>query len=265
MKTWTGFWLTSARSCLVIVEFTGLPGAGKTTLENAIAAALNARGCKVLRRADVKTSYLRKNFYEGYRRESGLQIPLRLLFYGRLMGGFLRAYRAHGLNLGGIARPGRFFPCLWLYEDAVLFNHFLEEHRDEPWRENVFLPGEGIVHHSACVRVWAGGAYARIGEAWRNKFGGRDIFVFHVHVPAEEALRRLKVRGLPDTWPGPAKRCEAEIMQVLADFEDAIQETLVEFEAVGIRVKQVDGAADCSEQAEQILNFIENLRGAPVE
>jgi len=249
----------------VIVDLTGLPGAGKTTLEKCLISELAGRGQKVLTRADVKTSYIRKNFFRGYRRESGLHIPFRILLYLRLAAGFLRACRARGLKFGPIFRPGRFSPCLWLYEDTVLSGHFLAEREGAESGEVLFFPREGIVHHSACVRVWAGELYAALNERWLSEFSAGGVLILHVQVPEEEALRRLQVRGLPETWPGPAQRTASGIMPVLASFNEAIRESLAEFEAAGARVLAVDGTADPSAQARKIISAIETMRGMPAQ
>lgn len=248
----------------MIVDLTGLPGAGKTTLEKYLLPGFAERGQRVLTRTDLKTGCIRKKFFRGYRRESGLGVGFRILLQLWLAAGFLRACRRRGLPLGAISRPGLFFPCLWLYEDTVLSGHFLKE-RPPASRDALFFPREGIVHHSACVRVWAGPHYAGLNERWLAEFGAGEVLILHVQVPEEEALRRLQARGLPDTWPGPANRSAREILAVLARFGEAIGESLKQFEAAGARVLNVDGTADPEAEAGKVLSAMEYTREMPAQ
>lgn len=249
----------------MIIDLTGLPGAGKTTLEKHLLPKLREHGLRVVTRVDLKTSHIRKNYYKRYRRESIAHIPFRILLYLQRTAGLIMGTWAQGLKPEVICRPGCFSPCSWLYEDMELSSHFLDDWKGVEGEGVLYFAREGIVHHSACVRVWVGARYAGLKDRWLRESGAREVLILYVRVPKEEALRRLQTRGLPATWPGPARKSDEEIMAILARFNEAIRETLAEFEAAGARVLNVDGMDDPVFQSQKIMTAIENMQENPVQ
>jgi hypothetical protein len=204
----------------MIVEFCGLPGAGKTTFEAAVVAALSRAGRKVMKRDEVRQAYIRATIWPYHSAGSPMRRLITALYKGRLL---LASVKLEIRN-GGLWRLAGKTPLLCSMrtaEDTFLMSWFSTTHSDE----TIFIMHEGVAQNLAAERVWReilpSGA-GRMPDPAVEPFGRlhRRIIV-HVEVPESFALERLMKRGIPSSWP---RKIAAQ--RVISAFQRYLKEAL---------------------------------------
>ena len=170
----------------MIIELTGLPGAGKTTSESCIISCYEQRGFRVMLRSELKTSIKNENLLQNANNPFALRIHSNRL--------------SNWKGLINVGLGGRFFReiffkkrrmvFLWLGEDIRISTYFLKKFLPPGIAPSVYIPGEGFVHHSACIKVWTGGGFSDLPEKLLQKIPSEKITIFYFKIPVEEALDR---------------------------------------------------------------------------
>lgn len=248
----------------MILEITGLPGAGKSACESLLCDRLRERGFQVMLHDDLIRSYVRDRIYPRLglsyrlRRRRWVRAVVSLLYRGAVV----RCELAHRLAIGGLAgavAKAQRRACRRLSQDVLLFRYFLEECSSPDEAERVHVASEGLVHHTAALRVWAGPRYSAMADRWIGRQGCDDIAVVHVQTPPDAALQRLWQRGLPRSWPGRTRSHKAAAGQTLADFAEAIQQSIEQYQAAGARVFTLDNSGDLEALAAGAAALVESL------
>ena len=191
----------------MILEFIGLPGAGKTTLEAELIRILKERGIYIFTREEILGDFIRTHIFKPYSRGHLLRQPVTGLYYAYLNSVLiLRLLRLWMLPIvfhKAAAKSG-----YWTIESAILTRHTLQHLKDgKP--SHLVMMSEGFFHHLACMYAWAGpSAMKMLSEAPYDRSAMNSVFVVHVSVEKEVAINRLLQRGIPETWAhtGPSLR-----------------------------------------------------------
>jgi thymidylate kinase len=241
----------------VILEFTGLSGAGKTTSESFVTSYLIQQGVAAVLKAEVKHRYKQQIMTPRYERYRGLQILTDRLYtivnWKALIGasagrGVLRAAMEKRLRLA----------CFWLGEDINLSTFFLDDIKRSNGGSSVYMPHEGFVHHSACVRLWGRGSFLDLPESLLEKFSPDTFTIVYFQISVEQALERVLRRGIPKSWQLGA-HSESSIREVLLRFNDAIECNVEKFNAGGAKVLTVDASLEPHQVESRLATILKGL------
>lgn len=187
----------------MIIEFCGIPGGGKTTLEEALMREWAKKGLSVLtRREAVQSVIQRKRKLKGRASTA--------LYRARVWGDVYAARLRFGFWEGQWPRA-RAMPLYWLCEERGFH---------KAAGDNVWNISEGVAQHFAACKVWNGDAAKSLIPLLED-IG--PVCIVYVTTPAALALGRLKERGIPRSWP--AVRQE-DLISVLCKFQDQIDQTI---------------------------------------
>ena len=248
----------------MIVELTGLPGSGKTTCESLLAPAFAESGFRVVMEPELIRHYVQHRIYSRCRLDYGLRRFLSIRAIVHLI------YRQH-LNLRDLQNRlscGRVFgamtkaerlPCQWLAQDMLLGSYFRETFSAHPGERTVYFAPEGLLQHTAAVRVWAGERFRGISDSWRARESCNDIVVVRIGASIDSALERLWKRGAPRSWPRHAKTTPQAARNVLERFSEAIEESVSQFQSAGSPVVTLDNNGDEQALRPQVDRFVEVL------
>lgn len=230
-----------------LIEFIGLPGAGKSALQGLLAEELGRRGVGFTGRKELvrilADSKVGGALADGARRRAATALYLAGL------GARALQWRLQAGLFQGLLDRSRRLPLRWLVEDRGLAEHFRDYHpsdtNSDPGNAQVRSLDEGFAHHLAACAVWLG------PQAWRLAgkapyTAGSGHLLIHVAVPPGLALQRLRERGRPRSWPqGP------DDAAVLLAFDQAIGRALDLF-APAMDVMAVDWSADLNRAKETV-------------
>lgn len=226
----------------MILELTGLSGAGKTTCESYLISGLKQRGFRVVLRPELLKSYIEKNVCSSYEDHR----MFRILSHRWVRFASLRTLIGTGLPwrifLEGLAK-GHLKSFLWLGEDILLSTYFLQEFQPSTEEAVVYIPQEGFVHHDAYSRLWAGSDFHGLSQKLAQKFPADQIIIIYLKISADEAADRLQKRGLPTSWPKSIDS-ESRIKEFLLRFNETIEDGVAKFQAGGVKVLLVDSSLD---------------------
>lgn len=223
----------------MILEFCGLPGAGKSTLEREIVAILAQRGHPLLRRDETVIQYIRATLWSGYTRNSMTRRFVTAAYKASLLrSAFSPRVMRH--NPVSFAKVHRLRTSMRLAEDIRLCEWFASNQS----AAHLLDLSEGPTQHlSAC--------YAWQDILHRNEMSSRVVapinvrhqphhrLIIHVNVPIDVAFKRLRRRGVPERWPK-----NVSPRSVVEAFARALSKTLAgESGKQNLTILPVDGKA----------------------
>jgi len=236
----------------MIVEFCGVPGAGKTTLACALAVALQEASLDCLDREATVSRYVQHLLplprppWVWVRRASTLLYRTNLLY--RALFDEPAAVTVSELNRAHLLRS-----ALRMTEDRRLYL-WLGSNACHSWVANL---GEGLVQHQAALRVWrqllrADRAPQPLVDLLPANLPGN--LVVNVRLTPQDAERRLTHRGIPALWPSAQKP-----RQVIDQFSRQLDSLLLEVEPAGLTLLEVDGAMTREARRQWALNTVEQI------
>ena len=182
----------------MIIEFIGLPGAGKTSLQTALHQHLSASNIVVRDRYALQQAYLKALSplpRSGFFRRLGT-----LVYKGQLS---VRLYNDHSL---GHQHSDLFNRHLWrcgqrCLESGALLHASQDKHLDE-----LHDLDEGAGQHRCSLRVWqrwSGKAEGQLASHdWiSTQIEGQEVCFIVLDLDLNTALERLQARGTPAYWP----------------------------------------------------------------
>lgn len=241
----------------MILEFTGLSGAGKSTSEPHIISGLKQRGLEVIVRTEFKKSNYKKIICPNFEAKDGFlfnqlsrQARWKTLRSVGLSGPFM-------LSVFSKVQRNLFF---WLGDDIILSKYYSKEHETLPASNSVYISQEGFVHHCACLRLWHGGAFSSLPKRIVQKFSPEKIIIIYFEISVEEALDRLlkRTRGIPDDWPRKINTT-AKVKKVLSRFNEIIEDVVGSFQAEGVQVLSVDSSLELKQVRTRVESIVDKL------
>lgn len=195
----------------MILEFLGLPGAGKSTLEHAIIAAMNRSGERFDSR-EVLVQALIEAQVPIPRSSSLLRKVSTALYKQKLLQSALRIGLAPNEVVNGVLRRA----ALRVAESAALTQLAAAHQR----RVNL---SEGLAQHQLAMMAWRG-LYGRSEAPLTPAVDSAPRLVLSLDLPAEESARRLAARGRPELWP--SRFSDNEIVRAFAEHKQSLDSAL---------------------------------------
>ena len=231
----------------MIIEPTGLPGAGKTTSESCVISCCKQKGFRVLVRSELKNRIKK----EALLRKPGNQFSLRI--HSNLLSNWKELI---GADIGGrifceVLNKKKRMALIWLAEDIRLSTYYIKNYLPTSLAPSIYFPNEGLVHHSASARVWTEGRFPDLSEKMLLKFSSKNFLILYFKISVDEAVERLLKRGLPRNWP-LSINSRSKIKEVLLRFDEAIEGTVQKFQANGVKVQTIDASLDLREVREAV-------------
>lgn len=231
----------------MIIEPTGLPGAGKTTSEPCVISCCKQKGFQVIVRSELKNRIKK----EALLRKTGNQFSLRI--HSNLLSNWKELI---GAGIGArvffeVLNKKRRMALIWLAEDIRLSTYYIKNYLPTSLAPSIYIPHEGLVHHSASAKVWAEGGLSHLPEKILLKFPPENFLILYFKISVDEAVERLLKRGLPKGWP-PNIDSKYKIKETLLRFDGAIEGTVQKFQANGVKVQTIDASLDHQKVREAI-------------
>lgn len=239
----------------MILEFTGLSGAGKSTAEPYIISSLEQRGYHVVLRRELRNSYIKKKIYSSYEDHRVYRVVSNRLYN---LGSWksLAGARLAGWIFRGTFSRGRRKSFLQLGEDVKLSQYFINNYREPGEPPGVYIPQEGFVHHIACCRLQGDNGFPGLSEKLLKKYPVEKSMIIYFKVSVDEALDRLLKRGLPESWPRRINS-RSRIKEFLLRFNQGIEDSVAKFQENGIKVYPVDASLDPKQVESQIGGLLD--------
>ena len=242
----------------MIINLTGLPGAGKSTSETYLISGLQKRGFKIIQNTELKSKLIKEKIFSRFNRDSLIGILPRLIFRIKIFRFYLQVCIENKLGLNFFLKK-RGTRGIWLSEDIILTRYFINEFKGSNSIKNIFFCTEGLVHHWACMKVWAGKHSDIFDDNWLNQYPSDGIQIIYLKVPVEMALERLVKRGVPSNWPQPGNGKLGHMRFILERYDSAINETVKEFRAKGAKVHTLDASCDIEQMEINIEACLDSL------
>jgi len=240
----------------MIINVTGLPGCGKTTLEPYFISGLRKRNLNLIINSELKNYYIQEKFYSRFCRKSWLGILPRLIFLIKIRGGYFNRCLSRNsirLLLYKINRIRGYR----VSSDLILSDYYLNEYSLSSLDKNILFCTEGLVHHLASMKVWLGDS----PDLFKFFMGQDQIFngyqIFYIKVPLKQVYERLVSRSIPSLWNINSGEKELDIMEVLKKYEWALESTIKEFSSRGAHVETLDNSGEetqINKRVEDCLN-----------
>lgn len=195
----------------MIIEVIGLPGAGKTTVEEKLKELLCKKNVQIINRDCLAASYKRDKICES---ESSVFIRrvISLLYLLLLNMRWVRC--SLGLLYGGgIFKKAVRIVGQWLIESIWLTKYAHSLKGSFKNEGAIFFLSEGIYHHGVSLSVWSGIPLAQFFKKLDVPQANR--IVINVFAPEDIVLERFRTRGRPSSWPVCSN--EEEILKSYAE------------------------------------------------
>ncbi len=175
----------------MIIEFCGLPGAGKSTLEAAVLAELERRNRLVINREVLVQELI--GAQNSVQRDAGA-------VRRRISTGMYKAHLyKHALEVSGLSvlesRHSHVRRAAMRVAESVALQTNFDHGR------GIANLSEGLAQHSLSLHVWRslyGCANDRIQQETQPD---ENVVVVSLDLPAATAISRLEARGRPSFWP----------------------------------------------------------------
>ena len=239
----------------MILEFTGLSGAGKSTAEPAIFSGLEQRGYQIVLRPELKTRYIQEKICSTYEDHRGYRIVANRLYNLDSWKSLTGADLARWVVRGAFSQRRR-NSFLWLGEDIKLSQYFVNEIHAPGGQSTVYIPQEGFVHHIACCKLQADNGFPGLSQKLLAKYPVDQSTIIYFKISVDEALERLLNRGLPESWPRFINS-RSRVKEFLLLFNEGIEDGVRKFQENGVKVFPVDASQDQKHVESQIKTLLD--------
>ena len=242
---------------VMIVEYTGLPGSGKTTLQQTLARPLERFGVTPMHRYELQQKVIQQRI--SLDRSSWLRRVSSAAYMAQLA---IRAMTSSEtrLRLTELASPHLIRAAQHCIESQLLYEYIGQQNRG-CWCDL----DEGVTQHFCSLRVWRRLLKPKqqsISYDWlANHYQRQPHVLVRLTLPSKVAIERLEKRGRPSLWP--AEIPTVEILEAYQEELGTIDRLLQNQENM---VSQVRIDADLpieewSRVAEQVTQTIVSIAG----
>ena len=185
----------------MILEFCGLPGAGKSTLERELVAILAQRGHPLLLRDEAVIDYIRAKLWSGYSQTSAMRRFATAAYKASLLRATFAPRIMHH-NPVSFAKVHLLRTSMRLAEDIRLSEWFAF---NLP-ATSLLVLSEGVIQHLSACHAWQDILRRRersgsVAASITMHDQPHHRVIIHVNVPIDVALKRLRRRCVPAKWP----------------------------------------------------------------
>ncbi len=238
----------------MLIEFTGLPGSGKTTLEKALLTRLQVLNIEMGDRKMLRHQYIKTHLFRLF----STRLSDYSQFYRKLFSPFytskLLPYAAR-LNYD-ISEPKIFYSAnkqrAQKVAETLLLNDFYLRHYDP--KASLITLSEGFFHtHSAILAFSKQNINKNICTPPNNL-----TTIIHVDTPIDIAAERLSKRHIPQFWEINNKL--SEIIPILERYQQATALCLDLAAQRGFTILKFDMAQDISQSEKALRTLVTDLK-----
>lgn len=222
-----------------IVEFVGLPGAGKTTVFNAVVPRLQERNIPVLLRTEMLQEWRSHSPFE----KLFHLVPTNQNQWNILFQSWNLALQTKPINLASFSKATKIFTNLKRL-DSTEFNPFV-------------LMDQGLLQEIWSVGITgAPPALTAIQSTLSLLFESRSIAIVHFKIDIDAAIKRIQSRSTQGSRFDQMSIESAQVM--LLKYAPYLDQILESARSLGAPILEIDSLQSVDMKAEQIADWIAN-------
>lgn len=224
----------------MIIELCGLPGSGKSTLEERLRQSLINQGFRIFSTSEIERTII--TFFGPFRIVgTGLKFKIgKLWLYSKII---LKTFRALSLfnSTAILLSPVKFKTCYWLIKDRELYRFILTLPTQLTGGNWCYLTSEGMVQHALGVIVWGGESLKIFATNTLHDFTSDKINVYYLRLSVEQALQRTASREIPKSWPNSSRTQEA-FERVITKYDQELRNFLPVLQSYSFSLRELNAS-----------------------
>jgi adenylate kinase family enzyme len=231
--------LTQARNPL-LVEFVGLPGAGKTTVSQQVVSKLSDRGLPLISRSEILKQWHQENTSQKLFK----LFPYNLNDLSVLFHSFLLATQVKPINLQSFIQAGKVFSNVKRNDTVVRAGDRQIILLDQGLLQEIWSVAlTGTVPPMACLK-----------REMTSLFHKRSMVFVYFKVDIDTAVSRIKTRATMNSCFDRMDSRRAYLS--LLEYHPYLQEIIDYAKTLGMTVLEIDGKLSLEEKSEKIATWI---------
>ena len=236
----------------MILEFAGVPGCGKTTIESLLMPRLQERGLRFISRRQLERMMIAARAPVATMREAPDALIGRTWLYSTFSKDLFKELVSGGGFSTMFSKVTR-SSVYWLLKDKILSSFFLSEVELLTDSSIHYAPSEGLVQHAAATKVWCGSGIEKFMLKHLEEAVLRRLTIVYLTVPPDLGFQRLQLRGAPTTWPKPYNQDREACSNIFERFDTELSCLIQKCREKKSRVIELDASNDAATTVENIL------------
>ncbi|MGL5794852.1 MAG: hypothetical protein ACRC06_10680 [Waterburya sp.] len=227
----------------LIVEFVGLPGAGKTTISQQVVSQLRDRGLQIVFRSEILEQWQRKNFLQ-----KAIQLfPKNLNHWHILINSLVLAWQVKPINWHSFAKAVKIFTNVKRNDAVAHVNHC-----------DIILLDQGLLQETWSVGITGNSPQTKyLQQGITPIFRNRATLIIYCRVNVSTALKRIQNR---QTMNSRFDRMDSkQAYSTMEKYASYLEEIISCARACHVPILALDSSQTIKSQSQKIIDLLSNL------